>query len=274
MTLFRLVPRLRSSSVLLRRIAVLIQRGEWSTHGALVEASTGSIDGSQAVSREAMSNTLFPNPHRLLRNGQIAKGWKDSLGKGADHCRDLLQCERIRFDADGLAGASQLVDADELIARWIPDNANLPLPRFSNWPANGAGFTEGSEPAMRHGREHPCDASEGPSEWFEPRWRLRCHESEPRRVPPARSSVLACVTNNVLKQRRFRYQPRGSSERGNAQAEQKIVFLVPYLLELVPTRLPQRRELHLYPVSVDYAVGIALFALDDVETFGRRPPRD
>lgn len=114
---WRLAPRYRTTSVVFMRVASRVREGEWTTYGDISIAVRGDTKAARGVGQAAAALAQFPNPERvLMEGGRINPKWRDSQGRGPEHCRHLLEQQGIRFDGD-FADSSQRVTWDELRRR-------------------------------------------------------------------------------------------------------------------------------------------------------------
>lgn len=114
---WRLAARYRATAVVFMRMAGRIREGEWSTYGDLSIAVRGDTKAARSVGRAAATLPQFPHPERILMDGGlISPTWQDRQGRGADHCRKLLEEQGLRFIGDR-ADKGQKVDWEELRRR-------------------------------------------------------------------------------------------------------------------------------------------------------------
>ena len=114
---WRLAPRYRAIAAVFMRMASRVREGEWTTYGDVSIAVRGDTKAARGVGAAAKALKQFPNPERvLMEGGVISPNWRDSQGRGADYCEQLLQEQGIRF-IDGHADPSQRVTWDELRRR-------------------------------------------------------------------------------------------------------------------------------------------------------------
>jgi len=119
---WRLLPRYRQRASILRA-AGLVRRGEFTTYGDISQIVYGHGKGGQAVGRVAMTDTEFPNPHRVLaKGGSIPANWvlPDGTG-GPGDMEGLLKKDGIKilYDDDGhrYAHPRHYVDHEKLSTR-------------------------------------------------------------------------------------------------------------------------------------------------------------
>jgi alkylated DNA nucleotide flippase Atl1 len=114
---WRLAPRYRNTAPVFKRLASRVKAGEWTTYGDISIAVRGDTKAARGVGRAAAAIPDFPHPERVLMDGgYINPNWKDSEGRGPDHCRELLEQQGVPFDGDR-AAPSQRVTWDELRRR-------------------------------------------------------------------------------------------------------------------------------------------------------------
>jgi len=114
---WRLAARYRTTSVVFMRMASRVRRGEWTTYGDISIAVRGDTKAARGVGQAAAALPQFPNPERILmEGGRINPKWRDSQGRGPEHCRHLLEQQGIQFEGD-VADQSQRVTWDALRRR-------------------------------------------------------------------------------------------------------------------------------------------------------------
>jgi hypothetical protein len=114
---WRLAPRYRTTSVVFMRMASRVRPGEWTTYGDISIAVRCDTKAARGVGQAAAALRAFPHPERvLMEGGRINPRWRDSEGRGPDHCRQLLEQQGVRFN-DDTADQSQRVTWDELRRR-------------------------------------------------------------------------------------------------------------------------------------------------------------
>lgn len=106
---WRLAPRYRTTSAVFKRVASRIRAGEWASYGDISIAIRNDTAAARAVGRVAATDPDFPNPERLLMdNGKVNPNWRDSEGRGPEHCMRLLTEQGIKF-VNGHASSSQRI---------------------------------------------------------------------------------------------------------------------------------------------------------------------
>lgn len=114
---WRLTPRYRTTSAVFRRIASRIRTSEWASYGDISIAIRNDTAAARAIGRIAATDPDFPHPERLLMdNGKVNPNWRDSEGRGPDHCQRLLEDQGIKF-VNGHASGSQRVSWATLAER-------------------------------------------------------------------------------------------------------------------------------------------------------------
>jgi alkylated DNA nucleotide flippase Atl1 len=114
---WRLASRYRTSAPAFMRLASRVRPGEWTTYGDISIAVRGDTKAARGVGRAAATIRDFPHPERVLMDGGfINPNWRDSAGRGPDHCRRLLEEDGVRF-VDDHADHGQRVTWDELRRR-------------------------------------------------------------------------------------------------------------------------------------------------------------
>jgi len=114
---WRLASRYRTTSVVFMRMASRVRAGEWTTYGDISIAVRGDTKAARGVGQAAAALPNFPNPERvLMEGGRINPKWRDSAGRGPEHCRQLLERQGVKFK-DDLADQGQRVTWDELRRR-------------------------------------------------------------------------------------------------------------------------------------------------------------
>ena len=114
---WRLASRYRTNAPVFMRLASRLRREEWTTYGDISIAVRGDTKASRGVGRAAATIRDFPYPERvLMEGGFVNPNWRDSAGRGPDHCRRLLEEDGVRF-IDDHADHSQRITWDELRRR-------------------------------------------------------------------------------------------------------------------------------------------------------------
>jgi alkylated DNA nucleotide flippase Atl1 len=114
---WRLASRYRTNAPAFIRLASRLREGEWTTYGDISIAVRGDTKAARGVGRAAATIRDFPHPERILMEGGfINPNWRDSAGRGPDHCRRLLEEDGVRFVEDHV-DHSQRVTWDELRRR-------------------------------------------------------------------------------------------------------------------------------------------------------------
>jgi alkylated DNA nucleotide flippase Atl1 len=111
---WRLTSRYRTTSAVFMRVASRVRPAEWTTYGDISIAVRGDTKAARGVGQAAAALPAFPHPERvLMEGGRINPKWRDSEGRGPEHCRHLLEQQGVRFKGD-TADQSQRVSWDEL----------------------------------------------------------------------------------------------------------------------------------------------------------------
>jgi alkylated DNA nucleotide flippase Atl1 len=114
---WRLASRYRTTSAVFKRVASRIRAGEWASYGDISIAIRNDTAAARAVGRVAATDVDFPHPERLLMdNGKVNPNWRDSEGRGPDHCRRLLEEQGVKF-VNGHASSSHRVSWATLAER-------------------------------------------------------------------------------------------------------------------------------------------------------------
>jgi hypothetical protein len=114
---WRLTSRYRTTSAVFMRVASRVRPAEWTTYGDISIAVRGDTKAARGVGQAAAALSAFPHPERvLMEGGRINPKWRDSEGRGPEHCRHLLEQQGVRFK-DDTADLSQRVSWDELRRR-------------------------------------------------------------------------------------------------------------------------------------------------------------
>jgi len=115
---WRFTARYRATAEPYIRVAGQVRKGEWTTYGDISIAHRGDTLAARAVGRAAATLAMFPNPHRVLKEGGLVpEGWHDHEGRGPDECRRRLEAEGVSFTDDGRADPAHRVTWDVLVDR-------------------------------------------------------------------------------------------------------------------------------------------------------------